>query len=39
MITNKDYFDFMMSQIKLTADKNGDKLPQAFGRWFSEMYF
>jgi len=39
MITNKDYFDFMMRQIKHTADKEGDRMPQAFGRWFSKMYF
>jgi len=39
MITNKDYFDFMMRQIKHTADRHGDRPPQAFGRWFANMYF
>src|SRR5205809_231851 len=29
----------MLKQVKRTAAKRGDLLPQAFGRWFSEMYF
>jgi hypothetical protein len=39
VIPRKDYFDFMLNQVKRTAAKSGDQLPQAFGRWFSEMYF
>jgi hypothetical protein len=29
----------MIRQIKRTADQHGDQMPQAFGRWFSMMYF
>ena len=29
----------MMRQVKRTADTFGDKMPQAFGRWFVTMYF
>lgn len=29
----------MLKQIKHTADTHGDRAPQAFGRWFSKMYF
>lgn len=39
MIHRKDLFDFMMRQIKHTADTNGDRMPQAFGRWFANMFF
>ena len=39
MIQRKDLFDFMLKQVKYTADKHGDKMPQAFGRWFANMYF
>ena len=39
MIQRKDLFDFMLKQVKYTADKHGDKMPQAFGRWFAGMYF
>ena len=39
MITNKDYFDFMMRQIKHASDLAAEKLPQAFGHWFANMYF
>jgi hypothetical protein len=35
----KDLFDFMLSKIKQTGDKHGDSLPQAFGRWFIQMFF
>jgi AIPR protein len=35
----KDLFEFMLAQVKRTAEKNGQQPPQAFGRWFSEMYF
>lgn len=38
-MTQKEYFDFMMRRIKQTADIHGDKMPQAFGRWFANMYF
>ncbi len=39
MIHRKDLFEFMLKQIKQTAGVHGDRLPQAFGRWFSRMYF
>lgn len=39
MIHRKDLFDFMLKQIKSTADKHGDHMPQAFGRWFASMFF
>ncbi len=39
MITRKDLFDFMIRRIKDTADASADQTPQAFGRWFSNMYF
>lgn len=39
MITNKDYFDFMMRQVKHSADREALKLPQAFGHWFAKLYF
>src|SRR6266542_293624 len=39
MLQRKDLFDFMLRQIKYTADTQGDRLPQAFGRWFAKMYF
>ena len=39
MINRKDLFDFMLKQVKRTADLHGDQLPQAFGRWFSNMFF
>jgi hypothetical protein len=39
MKQRKDLFDFMLKQVKYTADAHGDKMPQAFGRWFAEMYF
>src|SRR6266576_6914557 len=29
----------MVTQIKRTADAHGDRMPQAFGRWFSNMFF
>lgn len=29
----------MLKQIKTTADLNGDRMPQAFARWFANMYF
>jgi len=39
MQQHKDLFEFMLKQIKTTADINGDRMPQAFGRWFANMYF
>jgi len=39
MKQRKDLFDFMLKQVKYTGDAHGDKMPQAFGRWFAEMYF
>lgn len=39
MIHRKELFDFMLKQVKRTADKCALQEPQAFGRWFSEMYF
>lgn len=39
MISRKDLFDFMIRRIQDTADENADLMPQAFGRWFSRMYF
>ena len=39
MMQRKDLFDFMLRKIKQTADSSGDRLPQAFGRWFANMYF
>jgi AIPR protein len=35
----KQLFDFMLDRIEDVGSKNGLKLPQAFGRWFAEMYF
>jgi hypothetical protein len=29
----------MLAQVRRTAERNGQQAPQAFGRWFSEMYF
>src|SRR5713226_5224958 len=29
----------MLKQVKHTADAHGDRMPQAFGRWFSSMFF
>lgn len=39
MLQRKDLFEFMLKQIKTTADISGDRMPQAFGRWFINMYF
>lgn len=35
----RDLFDLMLRRVKETADEQGEKMPQAFSRWFSEMYF
>ena len=37
--TSADLFSFMTEQINFTAQKNVMKEPQAFARWFLEMYF
>ncbi|HPA74153.1 MAG TPA: hypothetical protein PKY31_17915, partial [Spirochaetota bacterium] len=39
MYQRKDLFDFMIRKIKQTSELNGDRMPQAFGRWFSNLYF
>ncbi|OHD70595.1 MAG: hypothetical protein A2W19_03390 [Spirochaetes bacterium RBG_16_49_21] len=39
MYQRKDLFDFMIHKIKQTSEINGDKMPQAFGRWFANLYF
>ena len=39
LLKRKDYFDFTLKQVKHTSELHGDKMPQAFGRWFSNMFF
>jgi hypothetical protein len=39
MHENKQLFDFMLQRIREIGNKNGLKPPQAFGKWFAEMYF
>ena len=39
MFENKQLFDFMLRRIHEVGNVNGLKSPQAFGRWFAEMYF
>ena len=39
MQQRRDLFEFMLKQIKNTSDIHGDRMPQAFGRWFANMYF
>lgn len=39
MIDNRELFDFMMANIKDAGSQNGLNPPQAFARWFAEMYF
>src|SRR5437870_8502629 len=36
---NKQLFDFMLRRVQEVGLANGLKRPQAFGRWFAEMYF
>ena len=38
-LERRDLFQFMQNQVKHTADTYGDRMPQAFGRWFAQMYF
>lgn len=39
MYENKQLFDFMLNRIGEVGAQYGLKRPQAFGRWFAEMYF
>lgn len=39
MVQRRDLFDFMIKQVNNTAALHGDQTPQAFGRWFANMYF
>lgn len=34
-----DLFEFMLEQVKETQKRNLDAEPQAFGRWFAELFF
>jgi hypothetical protein len=36
---NKQLFDFMLKRVGEVSAETGLKPPQAFGRWFAEMYF
>lgn len=38
MEQRRDLFDLMMKRVKQTSDEHGDKLPQAFARWFTQIY-
>src|SRR5436309_12363489 len=39
MYENKQLFDFMLRRVQEVGTIYGLKRPQAFGRWFAEMYF
>ena len=39
MQTKSDIFDFIIDRVAEVADNTGLKMPQAFARWFLEMYF
>jgi hypothetical protein len=39
MQTKLDIFDFILQRVTEVADATGLQMPQAFGRWFLEMYF
>ncbi len=39
MQAKSDIFDFIIQRVTEVADESGLQLPQAFGRWFVEMYF
>lgn len=39
MYENSQLFEFMLRRVGAVGDENGLKPPQAFGRWFAEMYF
>lgn len=34
-----DLFDFMLERVKATQNQHLEAEPQAFGRWFAELYF
>ena len=34
-----DLFEFMLERVKETQNKHLDGEPQAFGRWFAELFF
>ena len=35
----KQLFEFMLARIKKVATESGLKPPQAFGKWFANIYF
>lgn len=39
MYENKQLFDFMLRRVHEVGASKGLRSPQAFGRWFAEMYF
>jgi hypothetical protein len=39
MYEQKQLFDFILNRVEDTGAEHGLKLPQAFGRWFANMYF
>jgi AIPR protein len=39
MYEHKQLFDSMLDRIREVGAENGLRLPQAFGRWFADMYF
>lgn len=39
MYENKQLFDFMLRRVQEVGSSRGLRSPQAFGRWFAEMYF
>ncbi len=39
MQQRRDLFELMKDRINQTASEHGDKLPQAFARWFAQIYF
>jgi hypothetical protein len=39
MHSRKDLFDFMIKQVRQAGAQSALREPQAFGRWFAQMYF
>src|SRR5262249_28795562 len=39
MYEHKQLFDSMLERVRAVGSANGLKQPQAFPRWFAEMYF
>lgn len=39
MTERREFFDFMLKRVEATAHETAQKEPQAFGRWFLNMYF